>query len=52
MKNLKQRVDRHLNGANKIHWHIDYLLKNEYTEIVDIKLFESDEDIFDALMLW
>jgi len=36
-KNLEKRVQRHLRGDKKKHWHIDYLLKK--SNIVDIFYF-------------
>jgi Uri superfamily endonuclease len=41
---LKNRVLRHLKSANhkKIHWHIDYLLKNEKAKIVKIYLLPTN----------
>ena len=37
---LEARIDRHLSDEKKIHWHIDYLLKE--SEI--IKIYVSDGD--------
>ncbi len=47
MKNLLQRVERHLKNAKgkseiKIRWHIDYLLANENAEIIEVKTFPSE----------
>lgn len=36
MNSLKPRIRRHLSNDKKIHWHIDYLLKNENVAIDDI----------------
>ncbi|MFC2131288.1 DUF123 domain-containing protein [Bacteroidota bacterium] len=46
MKNLRQRVERHLrNDKNKStispRWHIDYILSNENTEIISYTLYPS-----------
>ena len=43
MKNLRQRIERHLSDDKKIHWHIDYFLK--YAKIVDVIAFETSERI-------
>ena len=45
MNNLIKRIERHL-GKNKkskkrLHWHIDYLLQNKDTEIIDVFIKES-----------
>lgn len=35
MNSLESRVKRHLSKRKKLHWHIDYLLKNnEITEVI------------------
>jgi len=34
LNGLEQRITRHLKDDKKLHWHIDYLLKN--AEIIDI----------------
>jgi Uri superfamily endonuclease len=31
--NLEKRIKRHLSKQKKLHWHIDYFLKNNNTEI-------------------
>ncbi len=36
LNSLKTRIQRHLRNEKKIHWHIDYLLNNENTEIIDV----------------
>jgi len=35
--NLKKRINRHLKPSNKkkMHWHIDYLLKNKNAKIIN-----------------
>ncbi|MCL5990492.1 MAG: GIY-YIG nuclease family protein [Bacteroidetes bacterium] len=43
MKNLEQRIARHLAGAKKIHWHIDYLLSSRHTEIIKVRKYPSTE---------
>lgn len=45
MNSLVPRINRHLSDDKKIHWHIDYLLKNENTEIRDVLFNISDERI-------
>lgn len=41
MKNLSQRVSRHLSNNKKIKWHIDYLLANSNCKILKAELFYS-----------
>ena len=41
MKNLRQRVARHLRRDKKIRWHIDYLADSEDCEIVDVMVFPA-----------
>ncbi len=43
MKNLRQRVGRHLRRDKKVRWHIDYLTCSPECEIVDTLLFPSAE---------
>ncbi|OGU13249.1 MAG: hypothetical protein A2X61_03665 [Ignavibacteria bacterium GWB2_35_12] len=43
MKNLEQRIARHIEGAKKIHWHIDYLLSSKHAEIVKVRKYSSTE---------
>ena len=38
-------LHRHLSNDKKLHWHIDYLLKNENSEISEILFNVSDEKI-------
>ena len=45
MNSLIARLNRHLNDDKKLHWHIDYLLKNKNTEIVEILFNISDKKI-------
>ncbi len=42
MKNLSQRVSRHLSSNKKIRWHIDYLLSDKNCRILNAALFHSD----------
>jgi Uri superfamily endonuclease len=46
MKNLRQRVDRHLRLAtfkdkSKLRWHIDYLLTHDNIDISRVEYFRS-----------
>ena len=43
MNSLTARINRHLSDEKKLHWHIDYLLKN--AEITDVIYNESDKKI-------
>ena len=36
MNSLNARIKRHLSDDKKLHWHIDYLLKDKNSEIVDV----------------
>ncbi len=49
MKNLSKRVERHYktntNKSTKLHWHIDYLLKNKYVKIKYVKIIPSTTKI-------
>ena len=36
-KNIDERIKRHLSKKKNLHWHIDYLLNNDYVEIINIK---------------
>jgi Uri superfamily endonuclease len=36
LNSLPARIMRHLRQEKKLHWHIDYLLKNADSEIVDV----------------
>jgi len=33
LNNLNKRIERHLSKNKKLHWHIDYLLKNKNSKI-------------------
>jgi len=43
MRNLCQRIQRHLSKKKIIKWHIDYLLTNENVNIEKIEIFPSKE---------
>lgn len=43
MKNLRQRVARHITPKKKIKWHIDYLLSIESVEIQKVEMFISEK---------
>ena len=45
MNSLVARINRHLSDEKKLHWHIDYLLKNESSEIRDVLFNVSDKKI-------
>ena len=45
MNSLTARINRHLSDDKKMHWHIDYLLKSENSEIRDVLFNISDEKI-------
>ena len=45
MNSLVPRINRHLSDDKRMHWHIDYLLKNENSEIRDVLFNISDERI-------
>ena len=45
MNSLTARINRHLSDEKKMHWHIDYLLKSENSEIRDVLFNISDEKI-------
>ena len=35
-KNIDSRIKRHLCNKKKLHWHIDYLLASEQTNIIKV----------------
>jgi len=43
MNGLEGRINRHLRSDKKLHWHIDYLLKN--AEIIDVFYKETKQKI-------
>ncbi len=42
-KNIDKRIERHLSKKKKLHWHIDYLLKSEAVQIINIKKSQMTE---------
>ncbi|WP_295723303.1 DUF123 domain-containing protein [uncultured Methanobrevibacter sp.] len=36
MNSIIARIKRHLSDDKKLHWHIDYLLKDQNSEIIDV----------------
>ena len=42
-RNLNQRITRHFLMDNNLFWHIDYLLVNKYTKIMEIAKSELSE---------
>lgn len=36
LNSLEGRIKRHLSSDKKLHWHVDYLLAHENTEIIDV----------------
>ncbi|ADC47314.1 hypothetical protein mru_1464 [Methanobrevibacter ruminantium M1] len=45
MNSLISRLNRHLSDDKKMHWHIDYLLTSEYSEIREILFTDSEKRI-------
>ncbi len=45
MNSLTGRIKRHLSDDKKLHWHIDYLLKDKNSKIVDVIFTISSKDI-------
>ena len=43
MNSLDARINRHLGNEKKLHWHVDYLLKNPESGV--IKVYLSDDGI-------
>jgi Uri superfamily endonuclease len=41
LNSLEKRIKRHLSKSKKLHWHIDYLLKNKNTEVKKVFYKES-----------
>ncbi len=35
--NINKRIERHLSKKKKLYWHIDYLLNNDYVEVINTK---------------
>lgn len=44
MNSLDSRLKRHLSDEKKMHWHIDYLLKNDNSKILEI-IFNCDKKV-------
>lgn len=44
MNSLESRLNRHLSDEKKLHWHIDYLLKEDNSKILDI-IYNVDEKV-------
>ena len=42
-KNIEARISRHLSGAKKLRWHIDYLLSNPEVQIIGVGQSEETE---------
>ncbi|OWT33240.1 endonuclease [Methanobrevibacter sp. 87.7] len=45
MNSLLPRLKRHLSNNKKMHWHIDYLLKSKYANIIEILFTDSKKRI-------
>lgn len=45
MNSLVPRIKRHLSDDKKMHWHIDYLLKNENATVKDVLFCISDKKV-------
>ena len=45
MNSLTSRINRHLSDKKKLHWHIDYLLKNENAKISEVIYNVSEKKI-------
>ena len=45
MNSLDARLKRHLSDEKKLHWHVDYLLKNRNSKIADVIYNESSRKI-------
>lgn len=43
LKNLSQRIDRHLAKDKRFRWHIDWFLK--HAKILEVKKIESEEKL-------
>ena len=42
-KSLEERVERHLGKAKRKFWHIDYLLENEFVNVVKVFYKEAEK---------
>ena len=45
LNSLESRLQRHLSDDKKMHWHVDYLLKNQNSKIAEIIYTENDKKI-------
>ena len=45
MNSLTARIKRHISDDKKLHWHVDYLLKNKNTDIREVIFNVSDKKI-------
>lgn len=45
MNSLEARVQRHLNNNKKKHWHVDYILLNESSNVENVIINVSDKKI-------
>ena len=44
MNSLEARLNRHLSDSKKLHWHVDYLLKDDNSKIIDI-IYNIDKKV-------
>ncbi|PWB87943.1 GIY-YIG nuclease family protein [Methanobrevibacter thaueri] len=44
MNSLEARLNRHLSDSKKLHWHVDYLLKEDNCKIIDI-IYNIDKKV-------
>ena len=44
MNSLESRLNRHLSDSKKLHWHVDYLLKDDNSKIIDI-IYNIDKKV-------
>lgn len=44
MNSLESRLNRHLSDSKKLHWHVDYLLKDDNSKIIDI-IYNTDKKV-------
>lgn len=49
-KNLRQRIERHLNKNKIIHWHIDHITAAEKNKIESVFIFENHEKNFECTL--
>lgn len=43
LRNFEARVNRHLSGAKKMHWHIDYLLAAPGVHVREVRRYDTAE---------